>query len=178
TQLQLDEIKEVLLGFTISQGRLPCPDNDNDGAEDRTAGECDTEMGNLPWSTLGVMSVDTWSNSFTYRVAEDFADDTVGTGCGTATLGVSISLCSDGNITILDSDGGANIATLVPALVVSHGKNWAVSTSADEAENTDGDDDFVDKDYSQTGGSEFDDMLIWISPHMLRNRMLMSGFLP
>ena len=34
TQQQMEEIKESLLGFVVSQGRLPCPDQDGDGKED------------------------------------------------------------------------------------------------------------------------------------------------
>jgi len=208
TQSQLDEIKEVLYGFAIRNGRLPCPDCRNttapciaadvdDGSEDRTAGECKTEAGNLPWVTLGVQENDEWGQSYTYRVSEDFADDGDGTpydvgppiyqeDCEnvSATSDVSFSLCSDGDITVLDSDGGTNVATLVPAIVVSHGKNWAETPTAHEAENYDdgsaGDTDktFVEKDYSQDATEGFDDLLFWISPHVLRNRMLQSGTLP
>ena len=67
---------------------------------------------------------------------------------------------------------------MIPAIVVSHGKNWATSASADEAENTDGDATFVDKDYSQTAGAEFDDLMIWISPHILRTMTVKAGILP
>jgi len=198
TQSQLDEIEEVLYGFAIRNGRLPCPDcrdttapciaaDVDDGNEDRTAGECKAiaKAGNLPWVTLGVQENDEWGQHFTYRVAEDFADDTDGTGCATTnTQNVSFSLCSDGDITVLDSDGGTNVATLVPAIVVSHGRNWTETPTAHEAENYDdgsaGDTDktFVEKDYSQDATEGFDDLLFWISPHVLRNRMLQSGALP
>ena len=206
TQIQLNEIEEVIYGYVLQNNYLPCPDcsdntggcataTTNDGIEDTidTAGDeetCATEVGNLPWVTLGVKSTDEWDNIFTYYADDTFADrddpddgsgtgESDGTGCATsATLNVSFSLCSDGEIIILDNSGGANVATNIPALVVSHGKNWAVATSADEAENTDGDVTFVDKDYSQTSGSEFDDMLIWISPHILRTMAVKSGILP
>jgi prepilin-type N-terminal cleavage/methylation domain-containing protein len=197
TQSQLDEIEEVLYGFAIRNGRLPCPDcpdttapciatDVDDGNEDRTAGECKTEVGNLPWVTLGVQESDEWNQYFTYRVSEDFADDTDGTGCApTNTQNVSFSLCSNGDITVLDSDGGTNVvATLVPAIVVSHGNNWTETPTVHEAENYDdgsaGDTDktFVNKDYSQDATEGFDDLLFWISPHVLGNRMLQAGALP
>jgi len=207
TQIQLDEIEEILYGHVLQNNYLPCPDcptsiwsvgciavnaadptTINDGVEDMfpppANTTCATEVGNLPWVTLGVKSTDEWNNIFTYRVDDTFADrnnaTTDGTGCetGSATLNVSFSLCSDGEITVLVSAGGANLATNIPAIVVSEGKNWAVSTSADEAENKNGDATFVDKDYSQTSGSEFDDMLIWISPYVLKTMAVKSGILP
>ena len=209
TQIQLDEIKEVLLGYAIRNGRFPCPDcrlasegtcaaiNIDDGAEDRVTGVggCKSEIGYLPWNDLGVDENDAWGQHFTYRVSEDFADDTDGaagaTGCSsTTTSGISFSLCSDGDIKIYSSDtatsgSAGDVADDVPAIVISHGKNWPDNApSDDEAENYDNggtgdvDNKFVDKDYSQGSGSEFDDMLIWISPHILRTMSVKAGILP
>lgn len=207
TQIQLNEIEEVIYGYVLQNNYLPCPDcsdntggcatvTANDGEEDTVNGPgsskiCANEIGNLPWVTLGVKGIDEWDNMFTYRVDDVFADrddpdESDGTGCETAsaTLNVSFSLCSDGDIEIFSSDASADagsigdVATNIPAVVVSHGKNWAVATSDDEGQNTDGDEEFVDKDYSQTSGSEFDDMLIWISPHRLRAMAVKSGMLP
>jgi len=213
TQIQLDEIEEILYGHVLQNNYLPCPDcptsiwsvgciavnaadptTINDGVEDMfppANTTCATEVGNLPWVTLGVKSTDEWNNIFTYRVDDTFADrnnaTTDGTGCetGSATLNVSFSLCSDGNIDVLDSDNGNDVATNIPAIVVSHGKNWSDNNpSDDEAENYDDggagdtDQEFVDKDYSQESGSEFDDMLIWISPYVLKTMAVKSGILP
>jgi prepilin-type N-terminal cleavage/methylation domain-containing protein len=192
TQIQLDIIEEILYGYVLQNLALPCPDcSDNtggcaaatadDGIADLTVpGICDTEVGNLPWTDMGVKGTDEWNNEFTYRVDDVFADSTDGTACAaSATLGVSFSLCSDGDIIVNDlAVAGSNVASLIPAIVVSHGKNWATSASADEAENTDGDATFVDKDYSQTAGAEFDDLMIWISPHILRTMTVKAGILP
>ena len=200
TQIQLDEIEELLYGYVLRNAYLPCPDcsdntvncvaqTANDGVEDILANTCAVEVGNLPWVTLGVKNTDEWLNIFTYRVDDTFADRnlaaTDGTGCAaSATLNVSFSLCSDGEIDIFSSDVAADasaigdVAINIPAVVVSHGKNWAVAASADEGQNTDGDTEFVDKDYSQTAGAEFDDMLIWISPHVLRTMSVKAGILP
>lgn len=196
TQAQLDEIKEVLFGFmfnqnnTLNKYRLPCPDcrdnsgncatmTANDGEEDILGGaSCAVAEGNLPWVTLGVRENDAWGQRFTYRVTSVFADVTDGANspgsCTDTTLNVSFALCSDGDITVLDSSGGNNVATGVPAVIISHGKNWAETPSTDETENLNDDANFVYKDYS----SDFDDMLIWISPHILRTKMLNAGILP
>ena len=93
-------------------------------------------------------------------------------------MNVSFSLCSDGEIIILDAAAGNTVAINIPAVVVSHGKNWSIAASADETENTDGDVTFVEKDYSATAGAEFDDLLIWISPHIMRTMTVKAGILP
>jgi prepilin-type N-terminal cleavage/methylation domain-containing protein len=207
TQIQLDEIEEIVYGHVLQNNHLPCPDcsdttggcaaaTADDGVEDTvdSAGDeesCATLVGNLPWATLGVKGTDDWDNIFTYRITDAFTDrddpddasgtgESDGTGCAaSATQNVSFSLCSDGDITVNDlAVAGSTVASFLPAIVVSHGKNWASSTSADEAENTDGDAIFVDKEYSATVGAEFDDMLIWISPHILRTMTVKAGTLP
>jgi len=213
TQIQLDEIEEILYGYVLQNNYLPCPDcsdtitgncatvntNDpddiSDGVEDILANTCATETGNLPWGALGVKGTDEWSNNFTYRVDDTFADRNNATTDGTpysagppivqpncqnksATLNVSFSLCSDGEIIILDAAAGNTVAINIPAVVVSHGKNWSNAPSPDETENTNGDVTFVEKVYSSTTGSEFDDMLIWISPHILRTMSVKAGILP
>ena len=199
TQAQLDEIKEVLFGFTFNQNnalgkyRLPCPDctdntgncsgmTANDGEEDIvSATTCATEIGNLPWVTLGVKQTDAWGQGFLYRVTDDFADVTDGAAipgsCTSSTLNVSFALCSDGDIDINDENGNP-VAEDVPALVFSRGKNYAETGSAFEQENTDNDNVFVYMDYSDDSTNGYDDLMIWISPHILRTKMLNAGILP
>ncbi len=196
TQAQLDEIKEVLFGFMFNQNnvlnkyRLPCPDcrdnagdcatmTANDGVEDILGGaSCATAMGNLPWVILGVKEHDAWGQRFTYRVTTTFGDNTDGANnppsCSDTTLNVSFALCSDGDIVVLNSAGGSNLATEIPAIVVSYGKDWAEAPSTDEAENLNDDEYFVYRDYS----FDIDDLMIWISPHILRTKMLNAGILP
>ncbi len=198
TQIQLDEIEAAIHGFVLQNNRLPCPDcalvgttcvntitNDGEADVNNTTGACLVNQGNLPWVTLGVQKSDAWGNEFTYRVDGEFADttdDTTGTPNCAATLNVSFSLCSDGDITVRDSVGGANVAMNIPAIIVSHGKNFsnnAVSLPlSDEEENLDNDANFVDRDYSLEVNNEFDDMLLWISPHVLRTMAVRSGILP
>lgn len=207
TQARLDEIKEVIYGFAFKNERLPCPDcrldgegdcaeadlNMNDGVEDKTGGDdCESEVGNLPWVTLGVKGFDAWEQDFTYRVTNDFADANAGVGgdACSATVGVSFALCSDGDIQIYSSDietSGAtgDVAQNVPAIVISHGKNWAETPSTDEEENyddstnaSDAINKFVYRDYSDDDTNPYDDMMIWISPHTLRLKMLEAGILP
>ena len=112
----------------------------------------------------------------------------------TETVGVSLRLCSSGHITIFDAEGtyddpsipGApdsnQIAINVPALVISRGANGGLATtdlvSLHEIENTNGDDTFVSRDFTAQGGWEFDDVLIWISPNVLKSKLVTANLLP
>lgn len=201
TQIQLDEIKETLYGFALRNSYLPCPDcqdntgncaalTANDGLEDTIDGAgtddiCATVTGNLPWATLGVKETDAWNQRFIYRVTSAFADrdvpngsDADGTGCGVATLGVSFSLCSTGDITVND-DGGSPIAQNVPAIVISTGNDFdTASASAFEQENTDGDAIFIDMDFSDDDVNGFDDLIFWLTPFEINSKMVQAGILP
>ena len=178
TQSILNRILEAAYGYALVNGNLPCPDISGDGIEDRVGVNCSAPVGVLPWVTLGVGQNDAWSQPFGYRVTAAFADTTDGTGCGTATPGISFSLCSIGDITVRDASGGNLVAGTLPAVVFSRGKNWAAFTSPDEVENSDGDQDFVFKNYSSVVGAEFDDLVVWVTPAIMKARMVNAGRLP
>lgn len=162
----------------------PSPTNDRTTAFNF----CATPEGNLPWVTLGVDEFDAWDNHFTYRVTDpgdnmtenSFADNDPGTGCGTATTGVSFEICSMGNINISDDPGATpgNVASNVPAIVISYGNNDG-QRGASEAANQDGTTTFIQKGYT-TGntGDDFDDLLMWISTSTLIYRMVQAERLP
>ena len=177
THRQLTDIRDALMGFALVNGRLPCPDTDSDGLADGLPA-CSAVEGGLPWSDLGLGRQDAWGRPFTYRVSADFADQVDGTACLTPTLGVSFSLCSLGDISILDADGGNPVASALPAVIISHGKNWAEVAGLDELENTDGDAILVDRFYSKNSDSTFDDLVIWLPPNILMNNMVSAGLLP
>lgn len=186
TQQQLQEARDALLGFAASHNAgdgkpyLPCPDTDGDGVEDRTGNNCTNTNGNLPWSTLAVAPLDGWGNRFRYQVQQSFASNA--NGLTLTTPAPSLRVCEQATCT-------STIATALPAVILSHGKNGlgAVNAgnvanpapaSADETENTDGDADFVSHTPSPAGANEFDDMLIWLSPNTLFNRLIAAGRLP
>jgi len=177
TQKQLVNMREALIGFALTNGRLPCPDTDGDGLMDGVATCVDIE-GGFPWVDLGLGKQDAWGQPFTYRVTSNFADSADGTSCSASTPGVSFSLCSTGDITVFDGAAGNFVAINLPAIVLSQGKNWALSTSSHEAENTDGDTDFVARGYSNNTSSTFDDLLIWVPPNVLKSNMVSAGLLP
>lgn len=193
TRRQMNEIREALTGFALINGRLPCPADGSAAAGSElvtgsgVAAVCTLSKGVLPWATLGANEADAWGRRFTYRVAANFADGADGTGavtCSTAT-GVSFQLCSSANLNVQATSGGPSVAAAVPAVVVSHGRNGLGAYPAgggaqigaatgDENENADDDNTFVSKDFS----NDFDDLVAWLSPNTLLNRMVAAGRLP
>ena len=79
----------------------------------------------------------------------------------------------------------------LPVVIISHGKNGyggtsdeggaiAAATSLDEVTNATGANNFVSRTITAPGAglAEFDDLVIWLSPNVLYNRMVAAGKLP
>lgn len=199
TRTSLAEIREALLGYAAVNGRLPCPAaTAGDGTEqfNTVTGQCAPLAGVLPWATLGVKETDAWGRRYTYRVTPVFAQCVapfyaVGAPC---TPGYSFVLASLGGLDVRSTAGGSVIASKVPAVVISHGKNGngaytpggtqlPAGADVDEQDNqlinpagvvTMANYDFV----SKTPTATFDDEVMWISPGVLFNRMISVGRLP
>lgn len=187
TEKTLDGIIEALLGYAVANGHLPCPDNTGDGIEDYDPGTdtCDVQEANLPWATLGVPGRDAWDGPLIYRVAEAFSDRP-------PTFCLESGKLSAGNLTVCGTvqpppestscDGNILTASAV-AVIVSQGQNRGVCSStpcADERENADGDKVFVSRRITSADASlgEFDDIVAWLSPYILFNRLAVAGKLP
>jgi prepilin-type N-terminal cleavage/methylation domain-containing protein len=182
TGQQLEEIREALSTFAALNRRLPCPANPATAATaagagiervPNAAGCTGGNNGVLPWATLGLPQTDDWGRRFTYRVTATFARS-----------GAAITLTSVGDNTVRNA-AGVDIATQVPAVVVSHGGNGrrsygpsgvigAASTDASELENADADTIFI----SDTPTQNFDDLVAWVPISVLVSRMLQAGALP
>ncbi len=194
TQKSLEEIREAIIGFAIANGYLPCPDitsgiNANDGAEDITGTNCTSAEGNVPWATLGVASVDAWGNRFRYRVDADFTNRSTLFGFSSS---ADLQVCTTATCSTTAPETTLTQATPngAPAVILSHGRNGLgainantnvpnpAPTSANELENTDNDNRLVSRVASAASGSEFDDIVIWLSRYALFNRMVMAGKLP
>lgn len=219
TRRAMAEIREALLGFAAANGRLPCPAASTTasgvvgaGMEGplSAAGVCQNAdaSGVLPWATLGVNETDAWGRRYSYRVTNVFAQSVPPppswvppVGC-TASPRAAFVLCSKGTLNVRSTRsaaGGSVVASLVPAVVISHGRNGngaytprgtqlAIGTDADEHDNqlrgnvgaffadpaTATDTDFVSKAPTST----FDDEVVWISSGVLFNRMISAGKLP
>ncbi|MDR2239196.1 MAG: type II secretion system GspH family protein [Zoogloeaceae bacterium] len=185
TENTLNDIREALTGYAAghaaSDGKpyLPCPDTDDDGIQNRSAspGACAALEGALPWADLGLGRDDAWNNRFRYRVSAAFSDS----GAGFALNGAGdIDVCADSACA-----AGSKIAGGIPVLVLSHGRNGfgafnangfmhAAPSDADELENANGDNRFI----SKSPDGAFDDLVIWLPPSVLINRMITAGRLP
>lgn len=189
TQKTMEEVKEALMGYAIAKGNLPCPAKSaTDGTEDRTGPTCTASkrVGFIPWTELGVGEHDAWGRRFRYSVDADFSDS-----------GTKFTLVSAGDIAIKATTSDVNnIAAAIPAVVMSHGKNGYLgttegntvianpsATNIDEQTNAPASVGtlFVSKGVTEntvaTGG-EFDDIVTWLSPNILFNRMVAAGRLP
>jgi prepilin-type N-terminal cleavage/methylation domain-containing protein len=201
TLKQLDDIQQALIGFAVRYGRLPCPaSSSSNGVESpSTGGNCNNFYnGFVPAATLGISptdsngyAIDSWGNPIHYVVTSwssstpSFSNvftsangmNTVGISnlspnllvCSTAT-GISGTACAAG--TSLTTNG-------VPAIIFSTGKNGAAGgAGSDENANLDNNRTFVSHVPTSSGTNVFDDLMIWISPNTLLNRMVAAGKLP
>ncbi|NOT20155.1 MAG: prepilin-type N-terminal cleavage/methylation domain-containing protein [Sideroxydans sp.] len=197
TRKQLEEIKEALLGYAIFSGRLPCPATAaNHGVEkfasgeDATTGKCANFNDSfLPASTLGFsptdgdgFAVDAWGNRIHYAVTQSNSKAFTKLN-GMQTTGISsltpdLIVCSTSS-TSSSSCSVANTSQTTGAPFVIYSTGMKLGTGADESENpnpysTDNDRVFV----GNTPSSDFDDMVTWLSPNILFNRLIAAGRLP
>lgn len=203
TRKTMSDIKEALIGYAIINGTLPMPACGTIPAGQTNAGiglstasaaaaSCTSDHMVLPWATLGTSETDGWGNRFTYRVTTPDFTDTIASatygGCTPSPIPTqaTFGLCSSGDLTIKSAAaGGTNVATVIPAVIISHGKNGAgaytplgthqpASSSADELENSNSNTIFV----THTTTTNFDDLVEWITLNILYNRMVAAGKLP
>lgn len=166
-QKTLGEIREALIGYAVSRAGkpyLPCPATDASGIEEARngLGNCPHAEGNVPWNTLGLGQMDPWNRPYRYRVSLAFANSN------------GFLLTTPGDLRICtDSGCAATIATNIPAVLLSKGKNGA-DANANETANSDDNNDFVSKEPDP----HYDDIVMWLSPNILFNRMVAAGRLP
>lgn len=199
TQKALNDIKEALIGYALTQSpaHLPCPDKiggggagtANDGIEDFDAatGTCVVQDGNLPWATLGVAEADPWGNRFRYVVHSTYSNRPPST-----TL-LSLNPSPASNLQVCTTSAcTTTLATQVPAIILSHGKNGlgaisantgaanAAPSTADEIENTNLNQNLVSRVASGagSGAGEFDDIVAWLPASILFSRLVAAGKLP
>ena len=190
TQNLLDQSKEALIGYAVVNRFLPCPDIKAipDGLESRNAsGGCMSDKGTLPWNTLGIERVDAWGHYFYYRADATFSNS--------VTL-FTISDAENASGIQINGDIGALVSanSRPAAVVLSYGLNGngakntiqtapanqlPAPTGVDEKENTDGNLVFINHVPASRGSAnEFDDLLVWIPPKILINRMIQAERLP
>lgn len=191
TERTLKDIQEALLGFAVTNGRLPCPATlASNGFETPVGGVCACVSPDcfLPAATLGIapinsvgQALDGWQNPIRYAVtsANTSAFTTVN-GMKNAWGG---GLSPDLEICALAACAPP-LASNAVAVIWSTGKNtFQGGTSADEIENPNPNtganpDPTANRFVSRTSGDDFDDVVVWLSPNILYNRMISAGKLP
>ncbi|MES2181754.1 MAG: type II secretion system protein [Pseudomonadota bacterium] len=187
---KLGEIREVMVGYGMSHGYLPCPAiSVANGAEDRNSstGICNKRVGFLPWAELGFQKLDGWGHLYRYSVSPSFSNSIT-----------KILLISNGDITVKARDVNGVISNIpnIPAVIVSHGKSasWAFQDDGSQIADTSAtnvDEDvngnnaagttFYSRDVTKNTtaiGGEFDDLVVWIPTSLYLNRMVSAGQLP
>lgn len=201
TQKYLDQIKDALLGFAAANGRLPCPATaTTNGVESLAGGICTNPYnGFLPAVTLGLspvdnngFAIDAWSSRIRYAVTISNASAfTTANGmrtAGLAALTPNLSVCNSATgITATTCGAAANTLTNnAPVVIYSLGNNAGTGgTGLDEAANPNpnsANNDQVFISHTPTDAAapngEFNDIVTWISPNILYNRMISAGTLP
>ena len=200
TQIRLEKIREILIGFAMVNGRLPKPAKSYSDGMEKTD-DCNTTpsvcTGFVPWIALGITkaeTIDAWGKMIRYSVTPAFANTQ------------PFDLNAIGQEKVKGRDNNSNEFYLVgsastcdvsspcaPSIVYSFGKhNWG--TSPDGTDFADTSQTNIDEDTNNAAGSvyfardpsdntsatggEFDDLVIWISPYTLFNRMIAAGKLP
>lgn len=197
TQASLEAAQQALLGYALSNGRLPCPDTGTQGlALAADASGCTTaSVGRLPWATLGVQGVDGWGNRLDYAVYAP-----LGAGFSTVTTSSLQVWCTKmtiaaipGGIPACLMTGGAVVkpSTATSFVVYSHGKNGLGAirpdgtpssaippSTVDEVQNQSGAGGiFISRsqtDATSTAG-EFDDLMVWMPSTLLTAKLFAAG---
>lgn len=204
TNRQLAEIQQALLGYAVSNGHLPCPAKSaSDGTEDRDAatGTCNKRVGFFPWVEVGTSKTDGWGRIFLYSATNAF------TNAAPAAM-FTLTSFRDITIKSRDTGGAlVNQSKVndIPAVVLSSGQNGIFGTTSDgivvpspapagtnnvddQSQNVNGTigaaatgTAFMSRDPASPASSTdeaFDDLVVWISPNTLFNRMVTASKLP
>jgi len=190
TERVMEDAREALFGFALRNNYLPCPAiSAIDGREDRAGSICNKRYGYLPWATLGVQKLDGWGRVLAYSVTPSFANS------------VSFfTLNSPRDITVATRgmDGQiipASDANDIPAVILSFGRDGYGATSDQNTQLLDAGQGNIDEKTNLGGegvafvtrpastdprapGGEYDDLVLWMSPNVLINRMVAAQKLP
>ncbi len=174
------EITEAILGYAMANGYLPCPASAaTNGNENRNgSNDCLTEHGFVPALTLGLRGMrddqgrllDPWNQPYRYSL----------TNINNWEYAKNIQLNSTSpDYQICDQAGCAGtsvLASQVVFAVFSLGNDGAqTTTSPDQLENTDNDNDFVTRELTDATGTEFNDLIHWVSTHELVVQLVRAG---
>lgn len=188
TQATLDRARDALIGFATTHDRLPCPAKDAaTGTED-----CTIATGFLPATMLGIAPVDgngyaldAWNQRIRYAVTSaNGGVFTTVNGMRNTTL---TALAPNLRVSASAAAGATDLTATAVAVIWSIGGNGSDLTrggvGADEQENPNPNsatypDPTADRFVSHEPTPTFDDIVVWLSPNILFNRMIAAGRLP
>lgn len=192
TRQTLAEAREALLGFAMTQGRLPRPAiSVTDGRENPAP--CADERsctGLLPWVTLGVSDIDGWSKHLRYSVTPAFTSAPLDPLLVVPDK-VVLGRAPNGELSYVQGQPQCAVITpCLPVVLLSFGKrNFGLSTEGiAQANNGVGNDDEATNDSVSNrfiaraatadpaaAGGEFDDAVLWIPVKRLYTAMNSAG---
>jgi prepilin-type N-terminal cleavage/methylation domain-containing protein len=207
TRRRLEAARDLLLGFAIVNGRLPCPATAATSGDEAPAGggTCTSAYGGfLPARSIGFQvtdsagfAIDAWGNRIRYAVSSATpacaASPTVPHFTSAANMRTNGITCQPNDlvvcrqspavVTATSCDAGTSVTNqgIVVAIAFSTGKNGATGgTGVNEARNLDNNALFVSRTPDPTGaaGGEFDDQMTWITVGELYGKLIAADVLP
>lgn len=208
TENELKRIEEALYGFAQANGRLPCPATSaSNGLEDPLGGAdvCTYTHGFVPHATLSLYGQvnsdgllrDPWTNPYRYSVSTDSKSFTQASSVDTLFNDPDLVAADPEMIEVCTENTCADtpLTDIAPAVIFSLGENGIqTNTECGAVVNEDEDENagavldpdigaycltntmtFVDRTYVE---DVFDDVVIWLSPHILFSRLISAGQLP
>lgn len=130
TQKKLAEVKRSLINYyAVHYGRLPCPDINADGLENRNNDmSCGAVAGSLPWRNLNInKAIDAWGNLLGYRVSQYYIGLASPPPASPTTASLRIQLVDpqylDPNNPVIPNIDNINNDNPLAAIVFSQGRN-------------------------------------------------------
>ncbi len=187
TEVALAEATEALLGYAVVHTRLPCPDTDGDGAEDRSASTskshpCRRAEGALPSVTLGVRGLDGWNRRIRYRGNDAYTKE-ISNHRTTGDLEITDRV-NNTNLVNREDNGPAAILFSCGSNGVPDGENDGRNRQlADNPPNCSNPSSPANALYehgpqARSGSGGFDDVLVWLSKYVLLDRLVRAGVWP
>ncbi|MES9843042.1 MAG: prepilin-type N-terminal cleavage/methylation domain-containing protein [Candidatus Sedimenticola sp. PURPLELP] len=174
TEDALEEIKGAILGFTLDQRRLPCPDTSGNGIENVP---CVDVEGTLPWVTLGVGRLDSWQRPFRYRV--DAAFSVVVPDPANTTSGLTINDQAGTALSAPNPDAPVAVIYSCGRDGLANDDNDAAGVDTPNCVNAGAVDTVYIQDVpNDSTANYFDDILIFVSKNIVLNRMANAGKWP
>lgn len=175
TKQKVTVINEAVIGFTILNGRLPCPTNQLDSTQpDYGLEDCSlVSEGYVPWRTLGLPPTDAWGQYWRYRADVNFYTSPISFSSNVLAP-ASLAVFSN-NLRVLDSAGNNLTSDQTDGekplvIIYSTGKDLIPNGLNSGA---------VNSTYeSNSLTPDFDDILVWITRPVLVNRLAMADRLP